>query len=159
MRTTGAVEAARSDEEAIHLHQLYGGKMQVAPKCPIKGPADFSVWYTPGAPAPCRVIHADPAQVYELTNKANLIAILTDESRVLGLGNIGPRAGLPVMEGKAMLFKYLGGVDAVAICLGPQDEKEFIRVAQLRELPLARSTSKTSRSRDAFASCRNCGRL
>lgn len=160
VRTRSGIEAARSDEEAIRLHQLYGGKMQVVPKCPIKGPADFSVWYEPGAAAPCRVIHVDPAQVYELTNKANLIAILTDGPRVLGLGNIGPQAGLPVMEGKAMLFKYLGGVDAAAICLGTQDEKEFIRVARLRGTFLWRDQPrKTSRSRDAFASCRNCGRL
>lgn len=83
--------------------------------------------------APCRAIHANPAEVYELTSKGNLIAVVSDGSRVLGLGNIGPLAGLPVMEGKALLFKYLGGVDAVALCLATQDEREFVRAVQLLE--------------------------
>ena len=125
--------AGKADEEAVRLHALYRGKMQVMPKCPIRDAADFSVWYTPGVAAPCRAIQADPARVYELTNKANSIAIVSDGSRVLGLGNIGPHAGLPVMEGKAMLFKYLGGVDAVAICLATQDEDELVRTVQLLE--------------------------
>ena len=121
------------DAEAIRLHEQHRGKMQVVPKVPIHGAADFSYWYTPGVAAPCRAIQADPAAVYRLTNKANLIAIVSDGSRVLGLGNIGPLAGLPVMEGKALLFKYLGGVDAVALCLGAQDSHEFIRTVQLLE--------------------------
>jgi malate dehydrogenase (oxaloacetate-decarboxylating) len=89
--------------------------------------------YTPGVAAPCRAIQANPAEAYEFTNKANLIAVVSDGSRVLGLGNIGPLAGLPVMEGKALLFKYLGGVDAVALCLATQDEREFVRTVQLLE--------------------------
>ncbi len=125
--------ARKSDEEAVRLHALYHGKMQVVPKCPIRDAGDFSVWYTPGVAAPCRAIHADPAAVYEFTNKANSIAIVSDGSRVLGLGNIGPYAGLPVMEGKALLFKYLGGVDAVAICLATQDERELVRTVQFLE--------------------------
>lgn len=128
---TGA--ASNADREAVRLHSLYRGKMQTIPKCPVRGADDFSVWYTPGVAAPCRAIQAEPDRVYELTNKGNLIAIISDGSRVLGLGNIGPHAGLPVMEGKAMLFKYLGGVDAVAICLATQDEAEFIRTVQLLE--------------------------
>jgi len=123
----------RADEAALRLHAFYQGKMQVVPKCPISEARDFAYWYTPGVAAPCRAIQADPSRVWELTNKANLIAIVSDGSRVLGLGNIGPHAGLPVMEGKALLFKYLGGVDAVALCLATQDAREFVRAVQLLE--------------------------
>ena len=131
----GVLEAAASkpDEESLRLHAFYQGKMQVVPKCPISDAHDFSYWYTPGVAAPCRAIQADPSRVWELTNKANLIAIVSNGSRVLGLGNIGPHAGLPVMEGKALLFKYLGGVDAVALCLATQDAREFVRTVQLLE--------------------------
>ncbi|HYL35874.1 MAG TPA: NADP-dependent malic enzyme [Bryobacteraceae bacterium] len=125
--------AQERDQEALRLHALYHGKVQMAPKCPIRTPADFSYWYTPGVAAPCREIQADPSAVYQLTNKSNLIAVVSDGSRVLGLGNIGPLAGLPVMEGKALLFKYLGGVDAVAICLATQDPRELVRTVQLLE--------------------------
>ncbi len=125
--------ASKTDEESLRLHAFYQGKMQVVPKCPISDARDFACWYTPGVAAPCRAIQADPPRVWELTNKANLIAIVSDGSRVLGLGNIGPHAGLPVMEGKALLFKYLGGVDAVALCLATQDAREFVRTVQLLE--------------------------
>jgi len=127
------VRASRPDEESLRLHAFYRGKMQVVPKCPISDAGDFAYWYTPGVAAPCRAIQADPSRVYELTNKSNLIAVVSDGSRVLGLGNIGPHAGLPVMEGKALLFKYLGGVDAVALCLATQDAREFVRTVQLLE--------------------------
>lgn len=126
-------QANKPAEDALRLHRLYQGKIQVVPKCPIHDASDFSWLYTPGVAAPCLAIQKDPAEVYEFTNKANLIAIVSDGSRVLGLGNIGPLAGLPVMEGKALLFKYLGGVDAVALCLGTQDEREFVRTVQLLE--------------------------
>jgi malate dehydrogenase (oxaloacetate-decarboxylating) len=95
----------------------YHGEVQVLPKVPIHDEEDFAVWYTPGVAEPCRAIAAEPDLVYEETGKGNRIAIVTDGSRILGLGDIGPLAGLPVMEGKAMLFKYLGGVDAIPICL------------------------------------------
>jgi malate dehydrogenase (oxaloacetate-decarboxylating) len=121
------------DEEAIRLHAIYQGKIQVVPKCPIRNSTDFAYWYTPGVAAPCRAIQADLSRVYEFTNKSNLIAVVSDGSRVLGLGNIGPHAGLPVMEGKALLFKYLGGVDAVALCLATRDEDGFVRTVQLLE--------------------------
>lgn len=130
---SGVPTISKPDEESLRRHAFYQGKMQVVSKCPISDARDFAYWYTPGVAAPCRAIQADPERVYELTNKANLIAVVSDGSRVLGLGNIGPHAGLPVMEGKAMLFKYLGGVDAVALCLGTQDEKEFVRTVQLLE--------------------------
>lgn len=98
---------------------------------PVHGPEDFAVWYTPGVAAACRAIQADPERVFELTNKANSVAIVTDGSRVLGLGDIGPEAGLPVMEGKALLFKYLGDVDAFPVCLGTRDPDELARAVEL----------------------------
>jgi len=126
-------QAKKPATDALRLHPMYKGKVQVMPKCPIRDLADFSVWYTPGVAAPCRAIEAQPELVYEHTNKANCIAIVTDGTRVLGLGDIGPEAGLPVMEGKALLFKYLGGVDAVPLCLGTTDPDEFIRTVKLLE--------------------------
>jgi malate dehydrogenase (oxaloacetate-decarboxylating) len=125
--------AYKPAEEALRQHARYRGKIQVLPKCPIRSIDDFAIWYTPGVAEPCRAIHADPALVYEQTNKANVIAVISDGSRVLGLGDIGPEAGLPVMEGKALLFKYLGGVDAVPICLGTKDSDEIVRTVKLLE--------------------------
>jgi len=103
------------------------------PKCPIRDLRDFAVWYTPGVAEPCKAIQRHPDLVYDYTNKANSIAIVSDGSRVLGLGNIGPAASLPVMEGKALLFKYLGGVDAVPLCLATEDPDELIRTVRLLE--------------------------
>jgi malate dehydrogenase (oxaloacetate-decarboxylating) len=96
-------------------------------------PDDFAVWYTPGVAAPCKMIQADPDKSFELTNRWNSIAIVTDGTRVLGLGDIGPQAAMPVMEGKAMLFKFLGGVDATAICLKTKDPDEIVRTCELLE--------------------------
>lgn len=126
-------DAERPGQEALRLHSYYRGKVQILPKCPVRGLEDFSIWYSPGVAAPCRAIRADPALVFEHSNKANSIAIVTDGSRVLGLGDIGSEAALPVMEGKALLFKYLGGVDAVPICLGTKDPAEIIRTVKLLE--------------------------
>jgi malate dehydrogenase (oxaloacetate-decarboxylating) len=126
-------KAQQPAAEALRLHPFYRGKVQMVPKCPISGPEDFAVWYTPGVAAPCREIQAHPERVFEHTNKANSIAIVSDGSRVLGLGDIGPEAGLPVMEGKALLFKYLGGVDAVPLCLGTKDPDEIIRTVRVLE--------------------------
>jgi len=101
------------------------------PKCAIRDFEDFAIWYTPGVASPCRAIAADRELVYEHTNKGNTVAIVSDGTRVLGLGNVGPEAGLPVMEGKALLFKYLGGVDAVPICLRAEDAEEIIDTVRL----------------------------
>lgn len=120
-------------QEAMRLHPFYQGKVQVLPKCPVESLADFAVWYSPGVAAPCRAIQERPDLVYEHTNKGNSIAVVSDGSRVLGLGNIGPEAGLPVMEGKALLFKFLGGVDAVPLCLRTKDPDDFIRTVQALE--------------------------
>jgi malate dehydrogenase (oxaloacetate-decarboxylating) len=127
------MKAKRPAQIAPALHRFYEGKMQVMPRCAITSPDDFAVWYTPGVAAPCRIIQADPDKSFDLTNRWNSIAVVSDGTRVLGLGDIGPEAGLPVMEGKAMLFKYLGGVDAVAICLKTKDADEIVRTCELLE--------------------------
>jgi malate dehydrogenase (oxaloacetate-decarboxylating) len=119
-------KAKQPSEDALRLHPFYRGKIQVAAKCAVRGLDDFSIWYTPGVAAPCRAIEADPELAYEHTNKGNTVAVVSDGTRVLGLGDIGPTAGLPVMEGKALLFKYLGGVDAVPICLDTRDADQIV---------------------------------
>jgi malate dehydrogenase (oxaloacetate-decarboxylating) len=126
-------KAKKPAQIAPGMHRFYEGKMQVMPKCAITSPDDFAVWYTPGVAAPCRMIQADPDKSFELTNRWNSVAVVTDGTRVLGLGDIGPEAALPVMEGKAMLFKYLGGVDATAICLKTKDPDEIVRACELLE--------------------------
>ncbi len=126
-------KAQQPARDALRLHPFYRGKVQILPKCAIRSFDDFAIWYTPGVAAACKAIQADPGLVYEHTNKANTIAIVTDGTRVLGLGDIGPEAGLPVMEGKALLFKYLGGVDAIPICLGTKDPDEIVRTVKCLE--------------------------
>lgn len=126
-------KAKKPSEDAMRLHPYYRGKIGVAPKCRVKDFNDFAIWYTPGVAAPCRDIAANPDHVYLHTNKGNAVAVVSDGTRVLGLGDIGPHAGLPVMEGKALLFKYLGGVDAFPICLNTKDPDEIIRVCKVIE--------------------------
>jgi malate dehydrogenase (oxaloacetate-decarboxylating) len=111
---------------ALKYHPFYRGKIEIVPKCPIRSFDDFAIWYTPGVAEACEAIKSRPEAVYENTNKWNTIAIVTDGSRVLGLGDIGPEAGLPVMEGKALLYKYLGGIDAFPICLGTKKAEEIV---------------------------------
>jgi malate dehydrogenase (oxaloacetate-decarboxylating) len=118
--------AEEPSRRALELHPYYRGKIQVLPKCPVSEPADLALWYTPGVAGPCRAIAADPELVWEHTNRANSVAIVSDGSRVLGLGDLGPEAGLPVMEGKALLFKHLGGVDAVPLCIDVQDPAAIV---------------------------------
>ncbi|MHA1245122.1 MAG: NAD(P)-dependent malic enzyme, partial [Candidatus Heimdallarchaeota archaeon] len=115
----------------MKLHPYYQGKMQTVPKSAIWGFDAFSVWYTPGVAKPCLAIKEDKNEVYRHTNKANMVAVVSDGTRVLGLGDIGPEAAMPVMDGKSMLFKYLGGVDAVPICLDTKDADEIIRTVKL----------------------------
>ncbi|MBC8512643.1 MAG: NADP-dependent malic enzyme, partial [Dehalococcoidia bacterium] len=123
-------KARKPAEDAMKLHPFYRGKMQTIPKCCVRDFNDFAIWYTPGVAEPCRAIEADKEKVYELTNKWNTVAVVSDGTRVLGLGDIGPEAGMPVMEGKALLFKYLGGVDAVPICLDTKDPDEIIQAVK-----------------------------
>ncbi len=124
-------KAKKPAEDAMKLHPFYQGKIQIAPKAVIRGFDDFAIWYTPGVAAPCRDIQAHPDQVFEHTNKGNTVAIVSDGTRVLGLGDIGPEAAMPVMEGKAMLFKYLGGVDAVPVCLDTKDPYRIMLAVKL----------------------------
>lgn len=124
---TMLARAQKPAADAMLLHPFYKGKIEVTLKCPVRDLNDFSIWYTPGVAAPCKAIQADPEQVYEHTNKGNMVAVVSDGTRVLGLGDIGPKAAIPVMEGKALLYKYLGGVDAFPICLDTKDPDELIR--------------------------------
>jgi len=117
-------------EKAPAWHAFYRGKIETTLKCAVTELDDFGIWYTPGVAAPCREIEQDKNKVFDYTNKANTIAIVSDGSRVLGLGNIGPQAGLPVMEGKALLFKYLGGVGAFPIMLDTQDPAEIVQAVK-----------------------------
>ena len=125
--------ANKPSEESLRLHPFYKGKIQTALKCPVRDFSDFSIWYTPGVAAACRAIQANQALSWEHTNRANTVAIVSDGTRVLGLGDIGPEAGMPVMEGKALLFKYLGGIDAIPLCLATKDPDELIRTVQILE--------------------------
>ena len=115
------------------MHRFYEGKMQVIPKCAIRSVDDFAIWYTPGVAAPCREIQANPDKSFELTNRWNYVAVVSDGTRVLGLGDIGPEAALPVMEGKALIFKYLGGVDAFPICLRTKEPEEIVKICKALE--------------------------
>lgn len=124
-------KAQEPSEDAMRLHPFYKGKIEMVPKCVVRNMDDFAIWYTPGVAAPCRAIAQEEELAYEYTNKWNSIAVVSDGTRVLGLGDIGPEAAMPVMEGKALLFKYLGGVDAVPICLDTKDADELIAAVKL----------------------------
>ena len=123
-------KAQQPSLDAPRLHKFYKGKMGTALKCRIRDFNDFAIWYTPGVAAVCKEIHADKQKAYEYTNKWNSVAVISDGTRVLGLGDIGPEAGLPVMEGKGILYKYLGGVDAFPICLDEKDPDKIIEIGR-----------------------------
>lgn len=121
---------ADTDTDALEYHARYRGKIEIGLKAPVRSYNDFAIWYTPGVAEPSMAIKNSREHVYEYTNKGNFVAIVTDGTRVLGLGDVGAEAALPVMEGKAMLFKYLGGVDAFPVCLATKDADEIITVVK-----------------------------
>jgi malate dehydrogenase (oxaloacetate-decarboxylating) len=119
--------------DAMKMHPFYKGKIETILKCCIRDYDDFGIWYTPGVAKPCLDIRDNPDAVFQHTNKGNFVAVVSDGTRVLGLGDIGPEAAIPVMEGKALLFKYLGGVDAFPVCVDATDKDEIIKfVLQLQ---------------------------
>ena len=118
-------------EEALKLHEENKGKIEVISKTKVKNMHDLAVVYTPGVAEPCRKIHQDVSQVYKYTTKGNMVAVVTDGTAVLGLGDIGPEAALPVMEGKAVLFKHFAGVDAFPICLATKDPDKIVEAVTL----------------------------
>jgi len=124
-------KAKKPSADAMLLHPFYRGKIETTLKCCVRDFNDFAIWYTPGVAAPCRAIFEDPDLAYEYTNKWNTVAVVSDGTRVLGLGDIGPKAGLPVMEGKALLYKYLGGVDGVPIMLDTKDPDQIINTVRM----------------------------
>lgn len=125
-----AVNKPEPEELALEYHSYYKGKIEIGLKAPVRSYDDFAIWYTPGVAEPSRRIRDSRERVFEYTNKGNFVAIVTDGTRVLGLGDVGAEAALPVMEGKAMLFKYLGGVDAFPICLATRDAEEIIKAVK-----------------------------
>ena len=115
------------NEQALKLHEEWNGKLETTAKCAVKSREDLALAYTPGVAEPCKVIAADPDAAYRYTIKANTVAVVSDGSAVLGLGNIGAKAAMPVMEGKCVLFKEFGGINAFQICLDTQDTEEIIK--------------------------------
>ncbi|MBM7660560.1 malate dehydrogenase (oxaloacetate-decarboxylating) [Bacillus mesophilus] len=120
-------------EEALHIHRIHKGKLESNSKVPVRNAKDLSLAYSPGVAEPCKAIYDDVNKVYEYTMKGNMVAVVSDGTAVLGLGNIGPEASLPVMEGKAVLFKSFAGVDAFPICLGTTDVEKIIETVKLLE--------------------------
>ena len=118
-------------EKALALHKQWNGKLSTEAKSPVKSREDLSIAYTPGVAEPCKVIAEDPSAAYTYTMKANTVAVISDGSAVLGLGNIGAHAAMPVMEGKCVLFKEFGNVDAFPICVDSQDVVEFVNAVAL----------------------------
>jgi malate dehydrogenase (oxaloacetate-decarboxylating) len=124
-------KAKKPGQDAMILHPYYHGKMQTVPRCIVRNMGDMAIWYSPGVAEPCLAIQKDKDKVYDYTSKWNTVAVISDGTRVLGLGDIGPEAALPVMEGKALLFKYLGGVDSIGICLDTKDPDKIIETVKI----------------------------
>ena len=118
-------------KESLKLHAQWHGKLEIVPKMSVSNREELSLAYTPGVAQPCLEIQKDPSLSYTLTGRGNTVAVITDGSAVLGLGNIGPEAGMPVMEGKCVLFKAFGGVDAIPLCVRTQDPDEFVNTVAL----------------------------
>src|SRR5512136_2296299 len=124
-------KAYKPMQDALELHPFYRGKIETTLKCCVRDFDDFAIWYTPGVSKPCLDIRDHPEKVYEHTNKWNTVAVVSDGTRVLGMGDIGPKAGMPVMEGKSLLYKYLGGVDGFPLMVDSKDPEDIIKVVKL----------------------------
>src|SRR5690625_1638835 len=120
-------------DEALHMHKVNKGKLATNPKIPVRNAKDLSLAYSPGVAEPCKEIYDRKSKVYDYTMKGNMVAVVSDGSAVLGLGNIGPEAALPVMEGKSVLFKSFAGVDSFPICLDTHDIDEIVNTVKLME--------------------------
>ena len=120
-------------EEALHMHKVHQGKLETVSKVKVENAKDLSLAYSPGVAEPCKEIYDDKSKVYEYTMKGNMVAVVTDGTAVLGLSNIGPEASLPVMEGKAVLFKSFAGVDAFPIALNTNDVDKIVETVKLME--------------------------
>src|SRR5690625_791490 len=120
-------------DEALHMHRVNEGKIAVNSKVPLRNAKDLSLAYSPGVAEPCKEIHSNPRNAYDYTMKGNMVAVVSDGSAVLGLGDIGHEAALSVMEGKAVLFKAFAGVDAFSICLRTNDIDEIVNTVKLLE--------------------------
>ena len=118
-------------KESLRLHGEWKGKLETVPKVKVENKEDLSLAYTPGVAAPCLEINKDYNKSFELTGRGNLVAVVTDGTAVLGLGDIGPEAGMPVMEGKCVLFKAFGGVDAVPLCIRSKDVDDIVKTIKL----------------------------
>jgi malate dehydrogenase (oxaloacetate-decarboxylating) len=145
-------------ELAVKYAKYYGGKVEVVPRVPVTSLKDFGVWYTPGVAQVSKEIFKDKGLSFEYTNRWNTIAILTNGTRVLGLGDIGPEASAPVMEGKALIFKYLGGVDAFALPIRVPDKERFVDVAKVLEPALGGINLEDIRQPDCFYILERCRR-
>src|SRR5579875_2917308 len=143
-------ESKKIGAKSLRYHSYYKGKVHVELKCPVRSLEDFSIWYTPGVATASLEIAKDSDLSYEYTSRGNLIAIASDGSRVLGLGNVGPYAALPVMEGKALLYKYLGGVDAFPWCCRHTQQKSLSQQYLIFSLLLEALTSKILKLQNAF---------
>jgi len=124
-------KAYKPMQDALELHPFYRGKIETTLKCAVRSFDDFAIWYTPGVSKPCLDIRDHPEKVYEHTNKWNTVAVVSDGTRVLGMGDIGPKAGMPVMEGKSLLYRYLGGVDGFPLMVDSKDPEDIIQVVKL----------------------------
>ncbi|NHI94844.1 MAG: NADP-dependent malic enzyme [Candidatus Lokiarchaeota archaeon] len=124
-------KSKKPSEDALKLHPFYKGKIQITSKCVVRDLSDFGIWYSPGVAASCLAIKDKKELSFEHTNRANTVCVISDCTRVLGLGDIGPEAGMPVMEGKCLLFKYLGGIDAIPLCLGTKNAEDFIKIVKV----------------------------
>ena len=146
-------------EQSLEKHYEWGGKIEVITRCPIDSKEDLSLAYTPGVAQPCLEIQENPDESFRLTRRSNLVAVVTDGTAVLGLGDIGPEAGMPVMEGKCALFKRFANVDAFPLCIRSKDVDEIVKTISLLQGSFGGSISKISAHRAVLRSNANYRKL